>query len=331
MKQVKAFGPQDLRVVTVDVPVLAADEVLIDMKACGICGSDKWFWYVEEPSDYVAGHEASGEVVAVGADVKQLRVGDRVAVNNVKGCGVCEECQAGRFVRCPNGITHMGFGFSEKFAVPERNCLKLEDSVSYEVGSLIFDNWGTPYSAISRTSMKAGDHVIVIGCGPIGLAAVRLAKLRGAIVAAIDPIHARLEAAIKQGADKVFHPEQILAQELLSFTKDQGADIVLECSGKPASYKLALEILRIGGTLVSIGEGAKVEFNSSEWIHKHLTLIGSLYSTMEDGKQLQHLIVNGDIDPLAFVTHKFKLEELPSEFGKVIEYNKGLLKSVVIR
>ncbi|AIQ57905.1 hypothetical protein PBOR_13920 [Paenibacillus borealis] len=75
----------------------------------------------------------------------------------------------------------MGFGFSEKFVVPERNCLKLDHSVSYEVGSLIFDNWGTPYSAISRTSMKAEDYVVVIGCGPIGLAAVRLAKLRGAL------------------------------------------------------------------------------------------------------------------------------------------------------
>ncbi|MCL6459433.1 MAG: alcohol dehydrogenase catalytic domain-containing protein [Gorillibacterium sp.] len=331
MKQIKAFGPQDLRIVTVDVPTLAADEVLIDMKACGICGSDKWFWYVEEPNDYVAGHEAAGEVVAVGADVRELQPGDRVAVNNVKGCGICEACQAGQFVRCPNGIIHMGFGFSEKFAVPERNCLKLDNSVSYEVGSLIFDNWGTPYSAISRTSMKAGDHVVVIGCGPIGLAAVRLAKLRGAIVAAVDPIPARLEAAQSQGAEFVAFPEEGLVQKLLQFTKHQGADLVLECSGKATSYTLALGILRIGGTLVSIGEGAKFEFNSSEWIHRHLTLIGSLYSTMEAGEQVQRLIVSGDIDPMAFVTHKFKLEDIPAQFGKVIEYSEGLLKSIVVR
>ena len=331
MKQVKAFGPQDIRVVSSEIPPLAADEVLIDMKACGICGSDKWFWFVEEPNDYVAGHEAAGEVVEVGAKVSELKIGDRVAINNVKGCGVCSACRSGQFVRCPHGVTHMGFGFSEKLAVPARNCLKLHDDVSYETGSLIFDNWGTPYSAISRTSMKAGDYVVVIGCGPIGLAAVRLAKLRGAVVAAVDPNLSRLEAALKLGAEFVSPPKDALAEELMDFTRQQGMDIVLECSGKSASYTLALEIVRMGGTLVSIGEGAAFDFVSSDIIHKHLTLIGSLYSTMEDGAQVQQLIVKGNIQPLELVTHKFHLEELPTQFGKVIEYSEGILKSMVVR
>ncbi|NIK79182.1 threonine dehydrogenase-like Zn-dependent dehydrogenase [Paenibacillus castaneae] len=330
MKQIKAFGPQDLRMVTSEVPTLAAEEVLIDMKACGICGSDKWFWFVDGPHDYVAGHEVAGEVTAVGAGVRHLQPGDRVAVNNVKGCGTCTVCLAGQFVRCPNGITHMGFGFSEKIAVPERNCLKLDSTINCEVGSLIFDNWGTPYSAISRTSMKSGDYVVVIGCGPIGLAAVRLAKLRGAIVAAVDPIPARLEAAQRQGAAFVSSPNEALASELMQFTKQQGADIVIECSGKSDSYKLAFSLLAIGSTLVSIGEGARFELNSSDLIHKHITVVASLYSTMEDGEQVQRLIVNGDIDPMAFVTHKFKLDDVPTQFGKVIEYDNGLLKSMVI-
>ncbi|WEK54800.1 MAG: alcohol dehydrogenase catalytic domain-containing protein [Candidatus Cohnella colombiensis] len=331
MKQVKAFGPQDLRFVEASVPVLATDEVLIDMKACGICGSDKWFWYVKEPTDYVAGHEVAGEVVAVGSDVSSLQVGDRVAVNNVKGCGTCEACLGGQFVRCPNGITHMGFGFSEQLAVPERNCLKLDNSVSDEVGALIFDNWGTPYSAIDRTMMKSGDYVLVIGCGPIGLAAIRLATVRGAIVIAVDPIAARLEMAKKQGAVVALSPDEANDEVLNDFTNNQGMTIVLECSGKPASYKLAYRALSIGGTLVSIGEGAKFEFHSSDWIHKHLTLIGSLYSTMEAGAQVQQLIVSGEIAPLAIVTHRFKLEEVPAQFGKVIEYSEGLLKSIVVR
>ncbi len=331
MKQIKAFGPQDLQVVVTDIPVLKADEVLVDMRACGICGSDKWFWFVNEPTDYVAGHEAAGEVVAVGSDVKQLKIGDRIAINNVKGCGLCPACQLGQFVRCPNGVTHMGFGFSEKLAVPERNCLKLDDTVSYETGSLIFDNWGTPYSAISRTSMKAGDYVVVIGCGPIGLAAVRLAKIRGAKVVAVDPNPSRREAAIRQGAEFVYPPDVSLAEEIVRFTKQHGVDIVLECSGKAPSYTLALGILRIGGTLVSIGEGAKFEFNSSDIIHKHLTVFGSLYSTMEDGQQVQRLIVSGDIEPMLFVTHQFKLDDLPAQFSKVIEYSDGLLKSIVVR
>ncbi|MBB5325738.1 2-desacetyl-2-hydroxyethyl bacteriochlorophyllide A dehydrogenase [Anoxybacillus tepidamans] len=331
MKQVKAFGPGDLRVVEVEPPVLGEGEVLVDVHACGICGSDKWFWYVDSPNDYVAGHEVAGEVVDVGPGVKNLKVGDRVSVNNVKGCGQCSACQEGQFVRCSGSVTHMGFGFSEKVAVPECNCLKLEPEISYVAGSLIFDNWGTPYSAIKRTSMKKGHIVVVTGCGPIGLAAVALAKLRGAQVIAVDPIKERLEAANRLGAQLTVSPGADAFEKINTFTNDQGVDIVLECSGKPASYELALSVLKVAGTLVSIGEGAKFNFNSSDIIHKHLTIIGSLYSTMKDGAEIQELMVKGEIDPLAFVTHTFRLEEIPSSFEKVISCSDGLLKAVVVR
>jgi threonine dehydrogenase-like Zn-dependent dehydrogenase len=120
MKQIKAFGPKDLRMVETEIPLFGTGEVLIDVKACGICGSDKWFWHGDEPTDYVAGHEVAGEVIAVGTGVQGLSVGDRVTVNNVKGCGQCRDCLAGEFVRCTHTIEHMGFGFSEYVVVPER-------------------------------------------------------------------------------------------------------------------------------------------------------------------------------------------------------------------
>lgn len=331
LKQIKAFGPQDLRMVETELPVIGAGEVLVDVRACGICGSDKWFWHVEQPSDYVAGHEVAGKVVAVGTEVSQLKVGDRVSINNVKGCGTCEACRAGQYVRCPHSLTHMGFGFSEKVAVPEANCLKLDPSISYVVGSLIFDNWGTPYSAIQRTTMKKGDTVVVTGCGPIGLAAIALSKQRGATVIAIDPLETRLKAAVSLGADKVLTPSVDTLHVIKTLSARDGADIFLECSGKTSSYELAFAALKIGGTLVSIGEGAKVEVNSSELIHKHFTWIGSLYSTMKDGQEIQELIVKGEIDPLAFVSHTFQLEELPSTFAKIINFEDGVLKAVVVR
>ncbi len=92
MKTVKAFGPQDLHILTVPDPQPSTGEVLIKVGACGICGSDKWYWNVTAPTDTIAGHEAAGEVCAVGAGVHHLRVGDRAAVNNVKGCGQCPAC-----------------------------------------------------------------------------------------------------------------------------------------------------------------------------------------------------------------------------------------------
>jgi threonine dehydrogenase-like Zn-dependent dehydrogenase len=225
----------------------------------------------------------------------------------------------------------MGFGFSEKVAVPEVNCLKLKPELSYVAGSLIFDNWGTPYSAIKRTSMKLGNIVVVTGCGPIGLAAVALAKQRGARVVAIDPLQERLDAATRLGAELTIAPEEQTDKTLSTFTNGKGVDIVLECSGKPASYELALKNLRVAGTLVSIGEGAQFQFNSSEIIHKHITIVGSLYSTMKDGAEIQEMMVKGEIDPLAFVTNTFTLEEIPASFDKVISCSDGLLKAVVVR
>lgn len=332
LRTVRAFGPQDLRVIDVEQPtILHANEVKVAVKACGICGSDKWFWKVEQPSDYTAGHEVAGQIVEVGSKVTQFKPGDRVALNNVKGCGHCEECLAGRFVRCINGIEHMGQGFSEYVVAPERNCLLLDDEISYELGSLIFDNWGTPYGAIARTPMQQGDIVIVSGCGPIGLAAIALATQRGAIVIAIDPLAYRRESALKQGAVNAFEPVSSMVTKCVhAMTDGRGADIVLECSGQPASYAIAFDAIRIGGTLVAIGEGAKFEFNVSEvMINKHLNFVGTLYSTMEQGKEVMDLIVKQQIDPLSIVTDRFSLEELPSKFGSVFESREGLLKTIV--
>ncbi|MCD8501656.1 MAG: alcohol dehydrogenase catalytic domain-containing protein [Bacillaceae bacterium] len=330
MKQVKAFGPKDLRVVNAELPPLNKGEVVIDVYACGICGSDKWFWDVDSPSDYVAGHEVAGKVLKVGPEVQRLNVGDRVTVNNVKGCGTCNSCHKGEFVRCSNSVSHMGFGFSEAVIAPEVNCLVLDKRIGYEVGSLIFDNWGTPYSAIKRTSMKEGDIVVVAGCGPIGLAAIALAKQRKATIIAIDPIPNRLNAAKKLGASFALMPSEDISKVVEHYS-ESGVDIFIDCSGKAASYELAFSVLRIGGILLSIGEGAEFLLNSSELIHKHLTIIGSLYSTMQDGHEIQQLILDGEIDPLAFVTHSISLDHLPSFFGKVMTAEDGLLKAIVVK
>ncbi|MDG0793514.1 alcohol dehydrogenase catalytic domain-containing protein [Cohnella ginsengisoli] len=248
MKTVKAFGPQDLRVVDRADPELGTEDVLVETRACGICGSDKWFWHVETPSDYVAGHEAAGVIVRTGAGVTDFKPGDRVAVNNVKGCGECESCRAGRFVRCGSApLVHMGFGFAERMAVPARNCLPLDPAIDFEQGALLFDNWGTPYAALKRTRLGAGDSVLVTGCGPIGLATVALCKARGAVVAAVDPIAARREAALRLGASIAFSPDEAAAGRLREVAGDSGFGYGIDCSGKAASYDLIFEHIAIGG------------------------------------------------------------------------------------
>jgi threonine dehydrogenase-like Zn-dependent dehydrogenase len=250
--------------------------------------------------DYVAGHEVAGDVVALGPGVSRLKASDRVAVNNVRGCGRCPACLEGAFVRCAQGIRHMGHGFAELVAVPEANCLVLDGKIDHEAGSLIFDVWGTPFAAYERAGTAEPGDTVVFGCGPIGLAAVALGKARGARVIAVDPLAYRREAALRMGA------------------------------AAAAAYRTAFEALAVGGTLVSIGEGAAFELLPSEaLIPKQLNMLGTLYSTMEQGEKVHDMMIRGEIDPLAFVTHRFSLKDLPGVFGRVVDCEEGILKAIV--
>lgn len=330
MTSIKAFGPGDLRLVSVAIPQPGPGEVLVRNRVCGICGSDKWFWNVQEPTDYVAGHEACGEVVELGPGCRSIKTGDRVAINNVKGCGTCPECMAGEFVRCQT-IQHMGHGFSEYLVVPERNILVLEPSIDFEAGSLIFDLWGTPWAALERLGELRGTTLVLSGCGPIGLAGLALAISRGARVVAIDPMEDRLRMARELGADLALVPGADNLAELRDWSKGRGADFFLECSGKASAYLLAWDALRIGGTLMTLGEGACFTMKPSEHIiNKHLTWMGSLYSSIEEGRKVQDMMVQGAIKAKCLVTHRFVQADLPEVFGSVVQGGEGLLKTLVL-
>lgn len=332
MKVVKAFSPKDLRLVEGPDPVPGNGEVLIEVRASGICGSDKWYWNVTDPTDFVAGHEVSGEVIALGPGVHRLKPGDRVAVNNVVGCGKCAACRAGQFVRCAHRSGNdVNNGFGELVTAPERNCLLLHDNIDYEAGCLIFDNWGTPFAAISRGDVKNGDDVVVTGCGPIGQAAISLSKTLGAYVIAVDPLPYRREAAKRMGADATLSPDEKTVSTIQDLTNGDGAGTIIECSGKSSAYDLGLSALRIGGTLVSVGEHAQVDWRPSDnVIRKHLNILGSWYTTMHQGRLVQDLMVQGKIAPSAFVTHRITLERVPYIFGKVFDCTDDILKAVIL-
>ncbi|MGQ9780603.1 MAG: zinc-dependent alcohol dehydrogenase [Bacillota bacterium] len=331
MRAIKAFGPKDLRLVELPDPTPGPGEVLIRVHASGICGSDKEYW-LQGPTDGVYGHEAMGEVVALGEGVKHLRVGERVAINNVIGCGRCAACRAGRFVFCPHRPGRdVNGGYGEMLVAPERNCLRLDERVGDEAGCLIFDNWGTPYAALKRNGVGEGDDLVIFGCGPIGLAAAVLAKHRGAYVIAVDPVAYRREAALRLAADHALAPDEDLPAAVRALTSGRGASVVLECSGQGAAYALGLAALRIGGTLVAVGEGARFDLRPSEGlIHRHLKIVGSWYSTMAEGREVQELIVTGAIDPLVFVTHRVGLEEVPRALARFASREEGVLKTVVV-
>lgn len=332
MKAIHGFGPKDVRIVTVSDPVAKDGQVLVRITASGICGSDKWLWRSLEPVTFIAGHEVAGEVVGLGAGVRHLRLGDRVAINNVGGCGTCPACRAGEFVRCPSwdGSTDVNGGFAELVAAPERNCLRLADDVDCETGCLLFDNFGTPFAALERGGVGAGDDVLITGLGPIGQAAVILALQRGAFVIAADPLPYRREFALRCGAHAVLPADEHLPEAVQALTSGLGARVVVECSGKSPAYPLALASLRIGGTMVNVGEGAQFDLHPSEHlIRRHISMVGSWYSTMRQGQVLMEMTRAGLIEPRMLVTHRAPLDEFPALFSAACELNQGVMKAVI--
>ena len=314
------------------IPQPGEGQVLIQVMASGICGSDKWYWFVQGYSESVAGHEVSGLVTAVGPGVYALKEGDRVAVNNVVGCGTCPACRAGEFVRCPNwtGSEDVNHGYSEYVVAPARNCMKLHDSLSYLQGCLIMDNWGTPYGGLQRIQPKSGMDLMVTGCGPVGLAAVSLATAMGASVIAVDPVEERLEAAQRMGA-RALKPSEELPAQVRKLTDGLGAHALMECSGSSRAYETGLRSLRIGGSFVTIGEHAEYLLKPSDLVlRRHMSIIGTFYSTMKQAAEVQTMAVTGQIKLESLVSHTVSLVDVPGIFGQVVEMSGGIRKCVIL-
>ncbi|MFW6270572.1 MAG: zinc-dependent alcohol dehydrogenase [Bacillota bacterium] len=332
MKAVKAFGPQDLRIVEVSDPEPEPEEVLIKIKSSGICGSDKWIWEVDSAVETIAGHEVAGEVIEKGNEVKHLQIGDRVAVNNVVGCGVCKRCRSGEFVRCTRRPGNdVNGGFAQMVTAPEINCMPLDEEIDYDTGALIFDNWGTPYAALDRAKVTEKDDVMIFGCGPIGLCAVALARKRGAFVIAVDPLSYRREAAIKAGAAITLDPlKQDISEEVHKITQDKGTDVVIDCSGNSKAYADGLDSLKVEGTFVAVGEEASYQLNPSDkLIRNNLNILGSWYTTMKQGREVQKILKEGRINPVAFVTDRVSLKEVPEIFKNIYNCKEGILKVLI--
>jgi threonine dehydrogenase-like Zn-dependent dehydrogenase len=252
-------------------------------------------------------------------------------VNNVVGCGKCPACRAGEFVLCPfwNGSQDVNNGFGEYVVAPVRNCMRLLPGFDYVDGSLIMDNWGTPYGAIQRSGIAPGTDVLVNGCGPIGQAAAALSTAMGAYVMVAEPLAYRRETALRNGAKAAFSPDE-LPDAVKQMTNGLGVHTVLECSGDGKAYANCLASLRIGGNLISIGEHAEFCINSSDLIRRRLTIGGSWYSTMPQAGEMMGLASQKRVDLRCFLTHCVKLEEVPKIFESVVGFGDGLVKCMIV-
>ncbi len=262
MRAVVYRGPGELSVETVSDPVPAEGEVLLELSAAGICGTDRHIVAGElgVASGTVPGHEIAGRIVALSEGVKGWEIGARVLSYGQVTCGECWPCRDGNEHRCRRpqvlGMTRQG-GFAEMIAVPADILVAVPDAVSDEVAAIVPDAIATPYHALFTVGgIVEGETVVIIGAGGLGLQAIVVARMGGAgSIVAVDPSAEAREAALRVGANDVLDPtvDEEPAKALYGLTG--GASLTLECVGRAESVELGMQSLASGGRLVVVGVG----------------------------------------------------------------------------
>jgi (R,R)-butanediol dehydrogenase/meso-butanediol dehydrogenase/diacetyl reductase len=266
MKAARLHGKRDIRVDSgVAVNDIGPNDVRIDIAACGICGSDLHEYTAPEftPVDdhprtgasrpIVVGHEFSGIVSEIGADVNRITVGDRVAVHPNIPCGDCTYCADGKYNRCIDTLAvgfHTGSGgFAESAVVPEQQVHLLPDEVELWEGALV-EPFAVGLHAIRRSGIQAGDSVGVFGCGPIGLTVVQAARIAGAKeIVVSEPNDSRRAIAQELGTDVAFDPLSDDVVTAITDMTDDGVDAAFEFAGIGAAFSAAVQSTRHGGTI----------------------------------------------------------------------------------
>lgn len=259
----RLYEPKDLRWMEVEIPELLENEVLIQVKYCGVCGTDQAiysgesiFWeqgLIHTPMTF--GHEYSGVIETVGKRVSNLKVGDRVVSDTGVSCGICDKCREGDYLFCSKGkavgtIVAQDGGYAEYTVMPERHVFKLPDNVSFEQGAIV-EPVATGLYAVKKSSVKIGDIVVVIGTGPIGLGAVPFAMFSGANkVILVGRKDFKLEIGKKFGADVTINTtREDIYERVMKLTGGQGANVVIEASGSLAMLREAIRISNHGARI----------------------------------------------------------------------------------
>ncbi|MBK8045898.1 MAG: zinc-dependent alcohol dehydrogenase family protein [Anaerolineales bacterium] len=274
--------PESIAIERVPDPTPAADEVVVQVARCGICGTDVHIYRNEYMSDFplIPGHEFGGVVVATGHAVTDVRVGDRVAVDPNLYCGYCDFCRNEQSNHCSNwqgvGITRAG-GFAEFAAVPARACYKLPESLT-DLQAAFVEPLACVVHALKRFRISPGDNALIVGGGPMGLLLLQAIRHNGAAqVAIVEKQPARLKLAEQLGASAAIAvgPEQ---DEQLRALAPRGFGVVIDATGVPAVIERSFQYLRQRGQFLQFGvtpKDATIRISPYDLFHNDWTIIGS--------------------------------------------------------
>lgn len=309
-------------------PQPSEGEVLVRVRASGICGSDAGLWTQPGPKPGVHGHEVAGVIERCGPGVENWQPGDRVAVMAVVGCGKCAQCLRGRDNYCAHRPTGLSGGFGEFMVAPQRCLVPVPDDIPFETACLLTDCMGTPARAVRRSGAGPDTLAAVFGCGPIGLMAIQVLTANGATALAVDMVDYRLAAAVKCGAAQAIDASRQDAPAVIRERSGGGVDIAFECSGKAG--KEALACVRPGGRVAFVGECPRLEVSPSEdFIRRNVEAFGSWYITRADYFANIDLVRSRRVSPDRIVTHRMPLEQIARGFDLFCNRRDGCLKVVL--
>jgi len=332
-------GNRTVEFATFPVPAPGPGQVLVRMRASSICGSDIRAIYRAHlgkgPEGYrpgtVAGHEPCGEIVKTGPSCKEFKVGDRVILYHISGCGCCDDCKAGYMISCQNearaayGWQRNG-GHAPYLLAEENTCVHLPEPLTFVDGALIACGFGTAWEALTRIGVSGSDRLLVTGLGPVGLAVAMLGRALGAReIVGVDTSPERTDLARKLGfADHALQGDAATLERILVLTAGKGCEAAVDCSGAAPARLLAIKGTRRWGRIAFVGEGSDVHFDvSPDLIHPQKTICGSWVTSLGHMAALCERLVRWGLHPEVTVTHRFQLGDAAEAYRVADEGASG--------
>jgi len=336
MKALVNYGPGSMRYEDWAEPVLAPGSVLIEVGACGICGSDLHPYRGHpdgRPVPGVWGHEFAGTVLEVGPGVSNVAPGVRAAIQPLLYCGTCPECRAGRVNICANAAllgAALPGGFAERVAVPTRSVFPLPEGLDVGVASLS-ETLATPVHVFQNREQPFLRSVMIFGAGPQGLLCTQLARLSGApVIVVCDVMEERLRMAREMGATHAIDSRAAdpvaLAREL---TAGRGVDMVIEAAGRPQTRQMSIAVVRRAGSVVFLATGHEATpLDFSAFVPREVRFKGTQCYTDADFELAVELLATGEVDVAPMIT-EVPLRDGAEAFERLVKTPGNLVKVIL--
>jgi 2-desacetyl-2-hydroxyethyl bacteriochlorophyllide A dehydrogenase len=341
MKAVRLVEPKRLlEMRELPIPQVGPRDVLVQVKAAGICRSDMHYRAgvsQARPLPMTLGHEVSGIVSQAGDDVTNVKVGDRVVLHYQVSCGDCKYCVSGHEQFCKSGLMigkHMDGGYAEYIRVPARNAFALPAEIPFEQGAIMMCSSATSFHALHKAEIRPGDRVAIFGVGGLGMSAIQLAKVFGAVeVYAVDIDPAKLEMAGRFGAIPINNRQVDAVAELKRLTAGVGVDAALELIGLPVTIRQALDAVAVLGRAVVVGlSNQMIEVDPyNDLINREAKLIGCSDHLAQEIPVLTDLVRRGILDLSHVVTRTVPLDAgaINGALDRLEEFGAGDVRTVI--